>query len=111
MDRSLVAAARVLEVDHAPLSSLRGVLEEEAVKDGGQIVVDPAALANLGIGHTIATQQLQGEPASQRRAGYDRTADMRGNLTEISRFEVDEVDLAGRRPGHRSRAADRGLRS
>src|SRR5207248_5202374 len=35
---------------------------------------------------------------------------MRGNLAEISRFEIDEVDLASCRPGHGSRAVDRGLR-
>src|SRR5439155_6140105 len=39
MEGSLVAVAGVLEVGHATFARLRGVLEEEAVTDRGQVVV------------------------------------------------------------------------
>src|SRR5437588_7825929 len=110
MQGCLVAAGGVLEVDNASFARLGGVLEEEAVKGGGQAVIGRAALADLDIGDTVGTQQLQTERAIQGRAGDNGATDMAGGLAEIAGLEIDEVDLAGRGPGYGGRAGHRGQR-
>src|SRR5437879_484200 len=97
MDRSLIAAVGVLEVDDANISGLGDGPEQEAVKDRTQVVVGRATLANLRPGNAIVAQQLQREVAIERRAArYAGAAKMRSGLTEIARFEIDEVDQAAR---------------